>query len=538
MTILDAAEVTPGSTLRGDVCVVGAGPAGLTLARELHRVGRNVIVLEAGGRERNVDVEADTFELVHSGIAHRSDIEARGRMFGGSSSLWFGRVAVPDEIDFEHRSWVANSGWPIDRSDLAPWLDKANQLMGVDHARLLDIAAWPANPTTEAFATEPRLDLRPFLWAGQSDMGASSQAILEQSANAQVVLHATVRQLLSEEGVRVTAAEVVGPAGEFTVEAPWFVVAAGGLETPRLLLASRSFQSNGLGNQHDNVGRYYVDHPRGEGLATVPLRSLSPRQVDSLRFLDEKVPTPFGSAQFRVTFSEQHQRSNSLLNHSLHGYITTELHELPGAEGLKRLVQRARRQTVGPDASLREDVQALVQSAPGLARLAVNRARGQRPTAVELVVVDQLEQVPRRSNRVTLRAHETDRFGLPRLNVHWTVDDDTVRSHVRMHELFDEHLRSLGINGFASQVLDRPDEAPEYLDMKHPSGTTRMSESPADGVVDADCRVHGVRNLFVAGSSVFPTSGHFNPTLTIVALAARLADHLNGLLGPAAKSPH
>jgi choline dehydrogenase-like flavoprotein len=147
-----------------------------------------------------------------------------------------------------------------------------------------------------------------------------------------------------------------------------------------------------------------------------------------------------------------------------------------------------------------------------------------------MYLIDQMEQEPNPESRVTVDWRVKDPLGLPRLQVDWRIGASTYSSQRRMHRMFRDILERFEIRTFRSDVLDRHDEKPMIREMKHPSGTTRMSRSPAEGVVDGDSRVHGVENLYVTGSSTFPTVGHANPTLTIVALAARLADRLRHLV--------
>ena len=315
------------------------------------------------------------------------------------------------------------------------------------------------------------------------------------------------------------------------MQATTYVLAAGGLENPRLLLASTARSPRGVGNGSDLVGRYYLDHPRGEGLATVDLRDLAPRQVERLLLLGEKSKSEYGKVQLRVTFPETMQREETLLNHSLHAHLVSDIHNAPGYVAARRLVERLRNRDRGAPGDLRADAMAMVKGGPQLVRLGARHvtARG-RPS--ELVVIDQMEQEPDPDSRVTVDHRRLDRYGLPRLQVDWRIGSSTYRSQRRMHRLFGDILERVGITTFHSQVLERPDEVPELWDMKHPSGTTRMSPSPHHGVVDSDCRVHGLANLYIAGSSTFPTVGHANPTLVIVALAARLADHLRRTASP------
>lgn len=519
-----AREVPAGSVLTTDVCVIGSGAAGITVARELDGSPLQVLVLEAGGLQHDAAAEADTFAIDQLGTPYRNPIPDRGRWFGGSTSLWFGRIAMLDPIDLEPRAWVRDSGWPLTAADLQPWVQRAATILDVPHFDKLDVGNWPRNPTIDTFMTTGGAGMGVFLWADGMFMGDRHRAGLEASPNVHVLLDATATQVIANEGsTAVSGVEVCGAPGvRFTVQASTYVLAAGGLENPRLLLASTHRSPDGVGNGEGLVGRYYLDHPRGEGLATVDLRGLPPGQVERLLLLGEKAKSEYGKVQLRVTFPDAMQRKEELLNHSLHAHLVSEIHRSPGYLAARRLLERVRtRDRHGA----RDDVVAVAKDARRLARLGAQHARG-RSRPVELVVIDQMEQEPDPDSRVTVDHHRLDRYGLPRLQLDWRIGSSTYRSQQRMHRLFGDILERAGITTFRSRVLDHPDEQPELWDMKHPSGTTRMSSSPKHGVVDPDCRVHGLANLYVAGSSTFPTTGHANPTLLIVALAARLADHL------------
>ena len=528
MTIEGALTWRARGELRTDVCVIGSGAAGITIARQLDGSALDVVVLEAGGLERAPDVEADTFAFETAGLPFRDDIEARGRWFGGSTNLWFGRIALPDRIDLAVRPWVARSGWPLSYDELAAHFPAAAAILAVENPELLDAGRWPPEPTIETFSPDGRGGIEVFLWAGGMYMGPVARPQLERSTNVRVLTEATAVELVATpDGRSVESVAVVDPNGQrTTVRATTFVLAAGGLENPRLLLASPGPDGRGIGNGRDMVGRCYLDHPRAEGYARVDLRRLTNRQLDQVRLLGEKSDGPIGHVQLRVTFPADLQRREELLNHSLHAHLATDL-SLSPAGGRAR--DRRDQLRAGGRPSLRDlggDVAAVARSVPQLARAAGRRLRrGAQPA--ELVVVDQMEHEPDLDSRVTLVPGDRDRFGLPRLRVDWRVGPSTFRSQRRMHELVRDRLLAAGITTFESELLADPDRAVDrLLDMRHPSGTTRMSADPTDGVVDADCRVHGIDNLYVMGSSVFPTVGHFNPTFTIVALAVRLSQRL------------
>jgi choline dehydrogenase-like flavoprotein len=226
-----------------------------------------------------------------------------------------------------------------------------------------------------------------------------------------------------------------------------------------------------------------------------------------------------------VVFDEKLQRAEELLNHGLHGYLVSELEQHIGFATYRSVRSQLQQRPISDRGEFLRDVGVVAKSSPSLTRLGWHRLRGlNRPTT--FVVIDQLEHAPDPESRVTLRPQDVDRSGMARLDIDWRIGSSTLRSHRRLHEMFFDRLASVGITQSTSAILDLPSFEPRYLDMKHPSGTTRMSSSPRRGVVDANCRVHGSQNVYVAGSSTFPTSGHFNPTLTIVALAARIADHI------------
>jgi len=529
----DAAKVPTGTTLQADVCIVGSGAAGLTLARRLANTKLDVILLEAGGLQHDEEVESDTFAVDQLGLPQQNTIASRGRWFGGSTDLWFGRIAKLDTIDFEKRSWVPNSGWPITSADLLPWLTTAATVLEVPHFDKLDIDAWATNPTIDTVRRDGAADLRAFLWADAMFMAERTRGVIEQSRAVRLLLNAAVTELVPNESASaIDSITVRGPAGSFSIAATHYVLAAGGLENPRLMLASTQHSAGGVGNAADNVGRYYMDHPRGEGLAVADLRSLPRPVLERLLLLGEKARSPYGRAQLRVTFPEPMQREEELLNHSLHAHLVSDVHDSAGHLALRRLAESARSRPAR-NTTVPADMWEVTKASPRLAAFTARRlARRERPTS--LVVIDQMEQEPDPSSRVTVDHGRTDRFGLPRVQLDWRITDSTYVSQRRMHQLFASIVERAGVPTFRSSLLDHPSEPPPLIDMKHPSGTTRMSSSPRNGVVDASCRVHGIDNLFVAGSSVFPTVGHANPTLTIVALAARLAHHLGG---PAADTP-
>lgn len=534
MTLLDAREVPGGTSFEADVCVVGAGAAGITLATQLEQRGRSVLLVEAGGLTPDEDTQS-LHDLVSDGYPVRENFMSRARYYGGTCNLWAGRSMLLGAFDLSPRAWVPGSGWPIPEQELSRHLAAAATLLGLpvldffrpesyrhalsERERAL---AWPD-------ATEP---LRPriSLWGKRPRrFGAAALGGLRRSPRIRLILHANATGLgLHANGERVrelTARTLAG--GELKFRAQQFVLASGGLENARLLLVSRDVQPAGIGNAFDQVGRCFMDHPRAIH-GRVTLRR--PTDFALLR----GVPLARGRAQWGIGLSEAIQEREGLLNH--YATFETEVSEYTAqkySSFIQMMKKLLRRGYAGRRfAASRKRLEAIPQLVylltpkelvPHFAYRIHHRLRRlspRRPASERRIVVYFCEQPPDPTSRVVLD-EQRDALGLPRLRLHWHLGDEITRSVRRLEELLRDHLRRTG----AGELEPGPEEI-RYSDASHHTGTTRMSALPRDGVVDPDGRVHGTRNLFACGSSVFPSAGHSNPTLTIVALALRLADHL------------
>ena len=372
-----------------------------------------------------------------------------------------------------------------------------------------------------------------FVWADGLFMAPYNRSPLQASRNVKLLFGATTLELVPNESSRAIASlSAVGPDGNrFTIEAGSYVLAAGGLENPRLLLASTARSQHGIGNEHGLVGRFYMDHPRSQGLATLDLSGLPDAQIEQLKMMREHfAPDHGGKIQLRLTFPPAMQRAEGLLNHALHADFASDIHGTGGYQAAMRLKSRlagkntdaiGRELTTTPG----DDVLGAIKGAPELLSYGVRRLRKGGSQPERMYLHDQMEQEPDPESRVTVDWSRKDRWGLPGLRLNWRIGESTYRSQLRMHQLFKDVLERSGIHGLQSPLLEGSAQPP-LVEMSHPSGTTKMGATPSTGVVDPELRVHGVENLYVAGSSTFPTVGHANSTLMIVALAARLADTL------------
>lgn len=524
--IVDLGQGAP-QTFAADVAVIGSGAAGQTVARRLLERGLSVLLLESGG----LDHEAASADLNRGeavGQPYYELHDSRLRFFGGTTAIWGGRAAELDPIDFEQRSWVPWSGWPIGHDAVAPYYRQARRILELPEQEEIP----PGGPLAQL--SDEQLCVRHWLIDLEFDrFGPRRNADLLQHPRLTLLLHATVRELLVGDGEGgITALDVRGPTGQrHDVTASHYVLAAGGLENPRLLLASNSVRPAGLGNEHDLVGRFFMEHPHGRGgrMVDAPawrlLQAFQKRRVGRQEVAALLAPSRSLQADKRilnsaVTLAVRPPRdgSQSLLSAS---YLAAKHKFEPTARGrslwknYKRLGRQLRRVT-GP--------------LYWWARQLSGRD--------ELVLVLRGEQAPNPDSRVTLLPDQRDATGMPRLRLDWRLLPQDRDSAAELVAAFGGEAERLGLGKVelapwlrdpASNWVSDPLVSVHPLGGYHHMGTTRMADDPARGVTDGWGRVHDVPNLFIAGSSLFPTSGWANPTLTILALALRTADRIADL---------
>jgi choline dehydrogenase-like flavoprotein len=529
--IVDAKTLPPGTTLETDLCIVGAGAAGCTLAAELAGSGQRICLLESGGFEPDPDTQA-LYDLDSVGYPQRPDFMSRARYFGGSCNLWAGRSMALAPLDLAPRPWVPGAAWPIDHDEIERFLDPAARVLGLPRRASTDASrlARLLTPDERLLLASPDVSPTVSLWAPRARrFGPRDGRRLAAHRNVNVVLHASAVGLRTADGgSHVESLAVRTPdGGEFGVRARTFVLACGGLETARLLLVSRDRHPDGLGNASGLLGRFFMDHPRTVfGRVTlrpgVQLRAFRGR------------PLPDGKFQVGVAFSPELQRREGLLNHYLtfemqtSGYTQARYQSF--VQTMKVLLKRGHagsrldfaKRHLGqlPEMIYLLSPKELMPHALYRLYVAARDSLPRRPAPQDYVLVYFCEQPPRADSRVTL-ADARDRLGSPKLVLDWRIDEAVHRSLEHMQALLGRRLQETGLGR-----LEPTAGPPAFTDASHHMGTTRMSRSPSDGVVDTDCRVHGIDNLFVASSAVFPGAGHANPTWTIVALALRLAAHL------------
>lgn len=531
--LIDLAEAEGDLERETQVCIVGAGAAGLTVARRLLAKGRGVVLLESGGLDyepETADLNAgenvgeDYYELDHS----------RLRFFGGTTAIWGGRCAEFDPIDLQRRDWVPGSGWPLDHAELERWYREARPLFDLpaepQHSGILRRAGVPVPAFDPARLTTP-------VWAFDmrfNRFAHDSCRDLVDHPRCEIVLHATATSIdivPSGRGVeQVTARALNGR--RLKVRARTFVLAAGGIENPRLLLASNTLIPAGLGNQGDAVGRYFMEHPHARGGRIVGGRPLA-----LLKAFGRRHRIGGQDLAALIAPAPEVQREQGILNSSL-TIVARQPERRTQFWGMRAYSR------IKHDMAPTRTGRALWVTAKKLAGWAQRRVDPLRPWLlhkmgrVDVALLVRAEQAPNPDSRILLSG-ERDPLGMPRIKLDWRLTGLDVRSVDVLVRTLGQELERLGLGRVepASWLTDpsggwRTDPliSAHPIGGYHHMGTTRMADDPRQGVTDGRARVHGLPNLYIAGSSLFPTSGWANPTLTIVALSLRAADDIDRTL--------
>jgi choline dehydrogenase-like flavoprotein len=530
---IDGRSIANDAVIDADLCVVGAGAAGITLCLELAGSSVRVALIESGGAEPDPDTQM-LASGENTGLAYFPLDAARLRCFGGTTAHWGGFCRPLHDIDFEERPWVPYSGWPIRPQDLEPYYGKAQQLC--------QIGPFAYEPDQWDLGDTPPLPLkgrdvrtRLIQFSPPTRFGVRYQSAILSAPNINTYLHSNVVAIVPDaDGGHIRRLDVATFAGNrFSVRAKTYVIAAGGIENARLLLASNQVIPAGVGNRFDLVGRFFAEHINLDTAGVFPndaRTSFALYQRTSRAQLRRPLAGGASVALMGyVELDESVQRSARTLNYSAdieETYWTDYfLHDdrYYGADRLYRDKSHSRLR------DMEETLQMMWRNLSDAVGEAFG-GHGSTPVSKFYKVITTQEQAPNPDSRVML-ADAKDRFGRPLTRLNWRLTDlDRYTIKVAMQRL----TQALGAAGLArlhvAIDLDS-DRWPTHLQGSwHHSGTTRMHQDPRRGVVDANCKVHGISNLYIAGASVFPTNGNGNPTLPLVALSARLASHLRTLL--------
>ncbi|MEK7950838.1 GMC oxidoreductase [Luteolibacter soli] len=549
----DARSIPADSELSADLCIIGGGSAAISLALEYLKSGRQVILLPGGGPNQT----AASIDLYRGRVSpsgtHEPLEENRLRMWGGTTTVWGGRIVPFDEVDFAKRQWISETGWPISLESLRNSISRACELSEAGIADFDAHSVFPEKQTEiiTGFDNKELVSWPLERWSVPTDFSKRYRPDLDAAPNVRVLLHAHAIHLQMDAGgqrlMHVDAA--CSPGSNFRIKARDTVVACGALENARLLLASQDVLPAGIGNERDLVGRYYQSHRFGV-CGTAELKDFSKnfiydfeKDADGIYCRRRFWLTPQAQERHQVgnavgfffrTVSGASEHRNAMVSSVL---LAKTL--LGGAKkGPKRLCQIVKEQRH----DLATHLGIVLKDGPSvfgqLAAVAYTRYFQKRRLPMVLPpkktnrfpLFFQTEHAPLADSRVVLDPTCRDDFGMPRLDVRIRFSEVDFRTITTFVRVFQQRLESSGLGTFhltdaEKEFLADPSRQP-FNSNSHNIGTTRMAENPTNGVVDLNCKVHGVDNLYMAGSSVFPTSSHANPTLMIVALSLRLADHL------------
>ena len=532
--LIDMREVADGRSLVATVCIIGAGVAGITIARELEKQGIDTCVLESGGLTAD-DATRDLARGEAVGMAYQFADGCRGRFLGGSSNCWGGWCRPLDAWDFERRDWIPHSGWPFGLQELDPWYQRAHQVLQLGPVNF-DPRFWEQSIGRKDVRRVPLQtgDVRDTIsqFSPPVRFGRHYRRELVRARFVRVFLHANVTQIVPDPNcTRIEHVRVQTLTGKrMNVSARLFVLATGGIENARLLLASNEVASAGIGNARDLVGRYFMDHPRmlHGSVRFRPGWSRNKLYDIKYNYMNRAVSAHGVNIAAQLALTRDALARERLLNARLCFCSEFPGEGSAGAQALFRCKQALLAKDQ-PGWRLSDDIATMLRDpvntfAYGFTRFFHPRAMISR-VSFQVIV----EPAPDPDSRVTLSADHRDALGMPRVRVDWRLNDLVKHTADRTLALIADELLSTGV----AQVDTGPSIYrhgwPSTMEKEgtwHHMGTTRMHDSPSLGVVDREGRVHGIGNLYIAGSSVFPTAGANFPTITLTALALRMAAHL------------
>jgi choline dehydrogenase-like flavoprotein len=522
--LIDARSVPSGTVLETDVCIVGAGAAGITLAREFIDANFQVTLLESGG----LDYEPETQSLYEGraiGLPFQNLMASRLRFFGGTTNHWGGWCLPYDPIDFEERESFPHSGWPFGRSDLDSWYQRAQevcQLGPYDYAP----ASWgiqatqitpPFNGPTFVCKILQHSPIQFSIYRNQ----------LKQAQNITVYLYANALRFTddsTEAKIKNVPVKTLD-GNDISVLARVYILATGGIENARMLLVSEKAGNHSFGNAYSLVGRHFMvnlNYVGGVIALADPYTNL-----DFFTGRAGEVFSGFGKKHEFVSFiglSGEATRQSQLSNMK-----TWWLYKLGAVSETLDALKR-----FGHESSawkLLSDYGRIVGDISGLGEFTFRKIFFHEGVPVDGLILNCCsEQLPIEESRITLDV-DRDALGLEKVVVDWRLTAEDKRRASKTMRLLGAEVGRVGLGRLQSFLKDDDTTWPDdFYGDEHHMGTTRMNPDPQFGVVDQNCRVHGLSNLYVAGSSVFPSSSASNPTLTIVALALRLAAHIKGQL--------
>lgn len=521
--LVNGSELNEHASYEADICILGGGVAGIVLARELLGKFKKIILLESGGENYTQEAQ-DLYAPSTKNKSYYPDPSySRLRFLGGASNHWENNTSPLDPIDFEKRSWVANSGWPISYKDLEAFYPKAEIYCGVK-GNGYNTKEWVKKlGYTDVVSSSKVLEtgIAKAAVPGTRFYAVHGQPLVEHSG-IEVITFANVVDLdFDEQAQQITKVFFeTKPGLRHDVKAKAFIMCFGGIENARMLLTFNKKYKNKIGNYHDNVGRYFMDHPTvraahfyphtSKGLELYTAGPVGDLNVKGFFEIQKEMLTLHGLSNIRMPIhaASKYDMSDGISSHHILGDAFSS-GDLPDNFGMHIL-------------NYVKDIDMVVEA---VSRKAFNKKLfddADEMNGYQLAMM--LEQTPHKDNRIRL-GEKRDPYGIERIEIDWEFKEDDQERMWRALELTANEVGALSLGRI--RLLKERSERLMGDQMgygHHHMGTTRMSEDYKNGVVDAQQKVFGTNNFFIAGSSVFSTGGHVPPTLTIVALTIRLAE--------------
>ena len=563
--VIDFDKFDSDDDLNCNLCIIGAGAAGITLAKEFNNTKINVILVESGGIEYDHQIQKlyDGETYVTEGSIRRkiyfnSLMAWRLRFFGGTTNHWGGKCEPFRDIDFEKRSWISNSGWPINASDLEKYYRRAEKVMQLSSSvysdelwHHLNIAPLEFDKDKIESWFEQRSGFlkeagNPNSWRditgksiGSLKFGKEYRDELFDSNNIKVLLHANAVDLITNNDinhVNLLKISNLSRVRESKIIADTFVLCAGGFENPRILLNSGNRDNGGIANNNGLVGKYYLGHPFAE-FGTLVTRDQE--QADKLghdfsmhKALEKNLVDP------HLRFSNTCLNNNKMLNIGIRLSVKSDKNSgiYSAIQIYKQLILNKtlpNNLTKNMINVLKDIDDVIVQSfrnASDDPSSSYTTSRFVIPTEQSIRIWGIVEQAPISDSKVHLSTNQ-DELGLNKIIVDWKLNGQEKQTMRRALIILGNEFGRLNIGRVKIDdwLLEDDNLLGPLSDTgigSHPAGTTRMSTTSVSGVVDVNCRSHFIDNLYISGSSIFPTNSYVSPTHTIVALSIKLADHI------------
>ena len=511
--IINGEELAVGSTTQADICIIGAGAAGITLTAELSSSNLKILLIESGDLSPEMNTQRLAIGESSGDILPKGNhylYASRLRYFGGSTNHWAGYTRPFDRIDFEKRDWISYSGWPFSLDELKFGYQKTIKHLGIHPfvypkslERQFNAQNLFEHGQTESYKIKTKkskedehlFTTRRFHIAKKVRLGKYYVQKFKMNKRITVVLNSTVVELRrNQENQYIESIRALTlNKRELFFKARYFILSAGGIENPRLLLLSNQIQKHGLGNQNDLVGRFFMEHPH------LPAgRAFIYHRAKSLQYYRKHY-----NAHLRHFISgvlcptEKTMREHRLLNMNI--------------QLVDQFVRLKNGKIINESEALQQDAYPLLTK------------ENQRGVYAYLKI--RAEQSPNPRSRLTL-SRKKDALGYPRAKLRWILNPNDFTSIQKNLILLGRELGRCQLGRLQIDLHDQENWPNFTYGGSHHMGTTRMDNNPQEGVVDEQLKLHGYHNLFILGSSVFPTGSGVNPTLTIMALAVRLAKYL------------